>query len=273
MLPSCQQGDWLYYRLFESNKPIDVAFLGSSHTMLAMQDSAIETRLREAGQDLHVANLGFCRLGRNLHYGLVKDLMKTKAPKLVVLEVRNDENRSSHPDFYAIADQRDLLFPRVWLNASILRDYLKGVELRIKYFFRSKARVPQARSEYAYRTNDVIGDTTALRHARYKRIKNNKQITTKGLKNRIELSYPKAYLSKIKALLAEHDAELGFVYIPGFGNPEMPAHYNYYESIGNLFVPPSGILDNMAHWSEKEHLNTDGATAMSQWWVNAYLGQ
>ena len=33
---------WIYYRLFQNNKPIDVAFMGTSHTGCGINDSLIE---------------------------------------------------------------------------------------------------------------------------------------------------------------------------------------------------------------------------------------
>lgn len=69
-------GPWLYHRLFEDPRPIDVAFLGSSRTLRAVH----EEQVFPAVDSPVVANLGYCRLGRNLHWVIASDLMDTKPP-------------------------------------------------------------------------------------------------------------------------------------------------------------------------------------------------
>src|SRR5688500_10631219 len=88
MFPGCgEQGRWIYNRIFVNPKNIDVAFIGTSHMMGAVQDSLINELLRKKGSSIEVANLGFCRGGRDLHYEIVKDILRHKKVKLLVVEV------------------------------------------------------------------------------------------------------------------------------------------------------------------------------------------
>ena len=126
MLESCSRGDWLYQRIFKNEIPVDIAFIGSSRTICAVNDSLLESYL-----GVHVANLAFCRYGRSLHYSLFKDLLRKKTPEMVVLEIRAEESRFGHPDFAHIADMEDLLLPVSYKNW--LMQLVEGVQDRIAF--------------------------------------------------------------------------------------------------------------------------------------------
>src|SRR6187402_494770 len=96
----------LYDRIYKDAKPVDLAFFGSSHTINAIDDTLIARKLNKS-----VFNFGFCSLGQNIYYTLLKEVLTTKKISTVVLEVREDEDRYSHKVFPFIADTKDVLFP------------------------------------------------------------------------------------------------------------------------------------------------------------------
>ena len=53
---------WIYDRIVKNETPIDIAFIGSSHTMHAVNDKS----LTENSHGKNITNLGYCRFGRNL---------------------------------------------------------------------------------------------------------------------------------------------------------------------------------------------------------------
>src|SRR6476661_964112 len=59
------RGAWMYRRIYESKEPIDIAFLGSSHTINGINDTLINQLLRDSGSTKTTCNLGYCRLGRD----------------------------------------------------------------------------------------------------------------------------------------------------------------------------------------------------------------
>ena len=85
-------GAWIFDRINHNTAPIDIAFIGSSHTIHSFQDKKIEEML---GSNFHVTSLGYCRYGRNLEYALLRMLLEHKTPKFIVLEVHEDEERRS----------------------------------------------------------------------------------------------------------------------------------------------------------------------------------
>ena len=120
-------GLWLYNRIFEDNKPTDIVFLGSSHTINGIDDQYIEEQLKP--YHLTAANLGYCRLGRNLHYVLLKELLEVKHPDYVILEIREDENRYSHAVFPYLASTSEVLMAEPFFN----RDFFKDIFLHCSY--------------------------------------------------------------------------------------------------------------------------------------------
>ena len=97
---------WMYQRIFVDEAPVDIAFIGSSRTFSVVRDDLLEKNL-----GLSVVNLGYCGMGRNLHYTIVKDLLNQKKVQHLILEVRSDEFRFSHPMFPYLAQNRDVFQP------------------------------------------------------------------------------------------------------------------------------------------------------------------
>ena len=126
-------GARMYDRIYENTKPVDMAFLGSSHIISALNDEQIEDSIQSQGIDLHFANLGYCRLGRNMTYVLFKELMKKKQTKYVILEVRNDEDRYSHPMFPYLAKSEDIWNPVILFNRDLFSDIYLATTARVEY--------------------------------------------------------------------------------------------------------------------------------------------
>lgn len=92
------RGAWLYRRIFESKQPIDLAFLGSSHTINGINDTLINQELAKDQRAMQTVNLGYCRLGRDLTYVLMQHVLAQKNTRNFIIEVLPDENPYSHPN-------------------------------------------------------------------------------------------------------------------------------------------------------------------------------
>lgn len=125
-----RKSKWIYNRLFEDNNKIDIAFVGTSHTIDAINEDIVRHALLSSGVKQEPANLGYCRIGRNMDYAIIKDLVKNKKPEMVVLEVREKENRDGHPDFGYIADGRNVLAPVMFFNDNYFSDLYNGIVVR-----------------------------------------------------------------------------------------------------------------------------------------------
>src|SRR5580658_10321976 len=98
------RSSWIYNRIFESDSSIDVAFIGSSHMMSAVNDVLIEKHYNDSThRNYKFVNLGYCRFGRDFHYLIARDLLEHKKVKSIVLEINEDESQFGHPDFPHVA--------------------------------------------------------------------------------------------------------------------------------------------------------------------------
>lgn len=264
MFAGCgEQGRWIWNRIFINPNPVDVAFIGSSHTMSAVQDSIINAGLRARGSRLSVANMGFCRGGRDLLYEISKDLILQKKPKLLVIEVTEREESSSHPDFPHLAS-RDNLFNPPSRNEQYFEIMLTGLNHRWEYqksrLFRSgfipdQYPVP----DYSYFGHDHLADSGEL--ANWKR---EQELRYKGVKDNWAVPYPEKWVSAIAGLARQHGVLVAFLYLPEYGSPvPRPLNSSFYSEYGTTLFLPDSVLRNPANWTDPAHLNKDAAAVLA----------
>src|SRR5579862_88989 len=73
---------WSYERIHFDPRPIDVAIVGDSKTLVGLNAGEIERRLGEHGKQVNVANMSLEGAGRNVQWVLVRELLKTKRPRV-----------------------------------------------------------------------------------------------------------------------------------------------------------------------------------------------
>ena len=257
-------GAWIFDRITHNTVPIDIAFIGSSHTIHAYQEAKIEGLL---GSGYHLANLGYCRYGRNLEYSLLKLLLKHKNPKVIILEVHEDEEKNSHDIFPYLASTKDLI------SSPISRDYfsdlLNGTSARLeffkaKYIFTPNYQTPNT-EHYGYGASDRIAPNDELIE--------NKKVWTKRMRNNtgktfdeLQLRYPKIYLEKMIELIRAKNILLLFVYLPEYGSKlTSPKYAKFYLNTAPLLIPPGQIFENTKNWMDACHLNDNGSAVLSSW--------
>jgi hypothetical protein len=264
-LDCLSHGLWVHDRIYENERPIDVLVLGSSHTINGIDEKHMEKKMANG---LNVASLGYCRLGRNLSYTLLKKTLEAKQPRIVVLEVREDEDRYSHPIFPHIAGTGDVLAANLIFN----RDYFDDVATHFMY----KTELMQDRlygqfpdssvkaSDYGYLYLDGNADIHMLRDM--KKRENVLKSDLSPVERNFHMQYPRRYLKKIKRLCAKNDIALYFLYMPSYDSRRsVPIEAETYRELGTLLVPPMEIYENQLYWYDKSHLNIPGAKAVSEW--------
>lgn len=259
---------WMYYRMYENKTPIDIAFVGTSHTGCGVNDSLIS---REVGPSLNVANLAYCTKGRNLHFTVIKNLLATKKPKLIVLEIRETESTSSHKDYSLMANTEDLLLHSYPYSFSYLENMVDGIKYRFLYH-RMKLKntldySPPSNYEenYAYVPFYFYGDSLDLtKHS----IKNQKQYQRRK-DNIIKDQYywePEYALKQIKILCEENSIPLRLLYLPSIGNENtVPLREEFYNDMAPIWYPPKKVLSDKSNWVDGEHFNYWGSKKLSIW--------
>lgn len=259
-------GAWIYYRITKNQTPIDVAFIGSSHTIHAFQEKKMAELL---GSSYHLTNLGYCRYGRNLQYSILKLLLQHKSPKLIVLEVSEDEEKNSHDIFPYIAETGDLLFTPTLINRDYFSDLYYGASARLEcfkatYIFDKKFQETDNRL-YGYgdaertATKEEMNDNEKAWKRRHERK------TLKSVED-VQLRYPLAYLKKMVELIKGKNIPIVLVYLPEFGSKlRNPKHLEYYQNMAPVIIPPQSVFDDPANWMDASHLNDKGSEILSIW--------
>ncbi len=256
------RGSWIYNRLYMDTGLIDVLFLGSSHTINGVEDAILE-RSSEKGK--RFVNMGYCRLGRDLSYALLKEVVTNKKPSKVIVEIRESENRYSHPIFPFVAQTKDVLLAEPILN----RDYLSNIWEHIFY----KVDLTQ---DFLYQVKDtnhvefrstgfppwVDTSTLVVSGTEFEGKSESEPLWQQQIFDR----FSKSYLQRISALCVERDIDLFFLYLPSFHPRQTrPTNLEWYEKYGELLFPPDSLQTSPLYRHDVDHFNHKGAEILSNW--------
>lgn len=262
---------WIYKSIFTKEAPLDVVFIGTSHTLNGVNDSLIQMKLnQQLDKTIKVSNLSLNHPGANAHYAIVKDLLKKKKPKMLILEVREVEARFSHFAFPIIADKEDVLLPELFPNVFLFRDYMYRIQSRYSYYKHQLVPRQENITEWNQRSFGYLPNSNSISAEeleKHLQAKLNSPLFYLGEDFRdIEFGMGKKYMQKIHLLAKENNVELVFLYLPFFGAPvERPVEYDFYSQMGEIWSPPSEILDAPEHWSDLYHVNDVAATKLAAW--------
>jgi len=264
-------GIWIYDRIFVNTKPIDIAFLGSSHTLNGINDKLIEEKLK-----INVANLGYCRFGENLIYVILKEIIKTKNLKTVIIEVREDEDRYSHPIFPYIAETRDVFLANPLFNKDILSDYYSHLYFRLEVIknsiFNNLENTKYNMDDFGSGTSPDTASIEFLKGIKEKR--SIKEPELSKFERNFYMKFPRKYLEKIFEICKVKNIRILFIYLPSYeSNIEIPKEYDTYIKYGKVLIPPKEIFNKTSNWYDENHLNQAGANELSNWIANELLKQ
>lgn len=263
------QGTWMYKRIYEDSLPIDIAFIGSSHTICAVNDSLLEMSMIQKRR-VNIANMGYCRLGRNLHHSFASRLCAVKQPGYIILEVSERENRMGHPEFGYFAEGKELLLPVLVYNPDLFKDMYYALSARMSGYKQvllstnNQPAVPARR--YGYMNSSQVADPGQLIAAK---VKNKAWVKAKGFSRWFNNRYPLSYIERIHRLTQEHNCALLFLYLPAYGAMAEPEEAEFYRLKGELLIPPDSIYGNPAYWKDTDHMNEAGATSLTLWLASA----
>jgi len=255
---------WIYDRIYNNSKPMDIVFLGSSRTINGINDKLIEQELKE--YNMAVVNFGYCRLGRNLSYALLKEIVSRKKPEYLIIEVSRGEDRYSHPIFPHIANTIDVIFANPFFNRDLLTDILTHFSYKIELWqdmiFQKTVTVPIRTSDFGFASSiDTIAGEI-LQEAKIGRSIPRPEM--KKIEQNFYMSFPRIYLKKLHRICQENNINMLFLYIPPFGTDQfLPDEYKTYIKYGIVMLPPVPIMDNPSNWHDADHLNQTGANKLS----------
>lgn len=260
------RGIWLFDRVHHNHNPIDVAFFGSSKTINGIMDECIEKQLNLPS--VHAVNFGYCRYGVNLYFVLLKEILRSKKPKILFLEVRREENRYSHPVFPYIADANDIFLATPFFNRDLVRDYFDSFLYRLKLlkvqYFKKDSAAPFHTGDFGFMGS---GDTASKALMEKVKLEHTIPAIQLDLLGRyLYMTYPERYLKKLSELCNENHIRLIFLYFPEYcSHVKEPLDIMTYRKYGNVLIPPYEIFNDPDNWGDGSHLNRAGARKLSEW--------
>ena len=259
---------WIYQRIFENQERIDIAFTGASQTSCAIMDELVEKQLDSTlNSDLKVASLGYCRRGRDIQFAMLNDLFSQKRPKILVIEITENEPAKSHPVFPYLAESKDVLGSFVFFNQRFLSNIYKALIVRFEFYkhisFGIKTEKPGSNSNFGYIPSNQIVTIDELSR--------NQETWNKKLKNqqpafisKIENKYPLHYLEKMVKLAKSNHCDVVFLYLPEYGSGlKEPENIGIYRNIAPVILLPDSIIQNKTNWKDPMHFNEAGAKQAS----------
>lgn len=269
------KASWIYHRIFENNKDIDVVFSGASQTGCAIMDEYIDVKFAQhSNEKLNVVNLGYCRRGRDVQFVMLQDLFRNKKPKILIVEVAEDEPKKSHPVFPYLAETSDLFGSAILFNQRFFISIWKGLVVRfeyLKYKIFDGKNIKYDHSNFSYLSSQQI--------AAPETITKNAQIWQRRLANpnplflrKLELNYSKHYVQKIAELAEQNNCKLLFLYLPESGSKlTKPLLFDFYKSMAPVLLLPDSITTNANNWKDQTHFNDFGAKEISDMIQNKLL--
>ena len=264
------KAEWIYQRIFENQEKIDIAFTGASQTSCAIMDELVENQLDSTlNSELKVASLGYCRRGRDIQFTMLKDLFSQKRPKILVIEITENEPAKSHPVFPYLAESKDVLGSFVFFNQRFLSNIYKALIVRFEYCkqlaFGNKTEKSGTNSNFGYISSSQIVNLDELN--------SNQQTWKKKLANpkpalisKIENKYPLHYLEKMVKLAKMNHCDVVFLYLPEYGSGlKEPENIKFYSDIAPVIFLPDSIIQNKMNWKDPMHFNDAGAKQASDY--------
>lgn len=264
------RGHWINYRLNQDSTPVDIAFLGTSRTINGIQDTLVSRILSDkTGHSVHAVNLGYCRFGSDLMTVIMRDLVNTKKPKLIVIEVNEQFIGSSHPMFPYYATNEDLHSTAVLYNQAASANFYNGFLARLGHFRNQTFNFPQDTSFVGWNLEEVYGyrgypGSAPLGELQSTKRKGSRLSTLREL----EVVYPMEWLNRTLAIAAAAKIQVVFLYAPSFSGTAFPTEgMSFYSQNAKLLSPEQRFRDP-SMWRDRDHFNDKGASEFSRWLAN-----
>lgn len=279
---------WAYERIHFDSRPVDIAIVGSSKTLLGLCAERIEQRLSIRERPANVTNFSVIGSGRNVQWALVDELYKAKSPKVIVIGVDGTTDPYGHAAFKYVAPAAAIINT----PAPLLHDYLGdlaylparkmklfGAWLFPDLFGLRKKFDPEiyARTRIDFTSGTwssegklidmerVVPPATLLAQANDD---NHPTLLSRILTLCCNDGDDRVYIREIAKEAKAHGTQLMFVYFPNFNGDEQSRDLTFLKNYGT--VVNNGDLSRRSELFENwTHLNHAGATIASDRVANA----
>lgn len=279
---------WMYERIHFDPTPIDVVFVGPSRVGAGVNAPLLSRSLAAEGLPSNVVNFSLPEAGRNVNFLIVKELLKTKQPKLLVIGVVEKPSRKGHSTFKFLAPARMLVSPGYPTDLNYLSDlvYLpyRQAELLAARVAPGVLGPTDTFDPAAYRGPSV--DTTGSIALPDGTVKDGEHPASMAELMRgvhkleagthpailprayadLEFGDERHYLREIVALARAHHVKVAFLFLPYYTGPSVMQEHDFYAQFGPIWN--AGFLaDDASLFMDYGHLTRDGAVRLTDWLV------
>lgn len=281
---------WIYERVHGDRTPIDIAVIGTSHSMNGIDGAVVADTIAQRGRRgadgrcLTVTNFAMPNYGRNLHWEIAREILENRPVGTLVLEVLENETRKAHPLFSHVATTADLIGAPILLNQNYLADLVRLPYRQLSLFVESalpgefglksrfdpasydgstvdNTRVVNVNGQAVTPPRDTVMDPAKLlTEATQLNADKRLNMLPKSLE-RFEYAVPDTYVARTLALARAKGTRVYLMYLPRFGVADRPVTMRSYPGYPMLSL--NDILARPTYWFDAQHLNAQGAQAAS----------
>ncbi len=257
-------GIWVYDRIHNNPGNVDIAILGSSHTVNGINDELISEQL----DTLVAANFGYCRFGRNMHYTLLKEVLSEMKISKLVVEVREGENRYSHPIYPFVVETKDVFLDNSIANREVVQDIWSHLAYKVELFqdklYHQSTQVGVRNEAFGFASHADTASAKFLDEVKARRSSQAEPMTE--FQKRVQYKLGRVFHKKIAELCKKKNVEIYYLFMPSYGSGYAePKEMEFYQQYGTVLIPPTPIYDNQDNWWDEGHLNIAGANKLSEW--------
>ncbi len=273
---------WVHHRIVADPRPIDIALIGTSRTMVAISDSLLQLQCSSHAASLgSVVNLGVSWQGRDLHAVFADDLFKTKGCGTVILEIQENLARKGHPLFTDVADNTDILSAFFLLNTGWSREVFMLPRRNLHHLWTQLLRTtghdeesghPEKQwGEHYHFTEKAVKSREEMEQEKNDFESNKRWRILPASLDQLEFQMPRHYLRRIIKHAEQAGTKMIFLYLPYYGCARPAQDIVLFEKHGTVLTPPPSILDNPGLWFDKSHLNDRGNELLTRWLADELL--
>lgn len=271
---------WVKEKIFGNNLDYDTVFLGTSHTLTAVDPRIIAPAQAEKETAL---NLAICWGGRNLYYIFARDLLENHRVKNLVLEICSDKpSHDFHPAYRFYCNTSDVftgpplpvqmfaLYHKEEFTtrvADICAAMLKPAVIFLRAEF-ATPKTPSSRLnerlgfdplEHPVDMAEKVSYAFSLDPARVDKSNDERYFFEPSYKDWF------SYIKKISQLAQKSGTRVYILYLPSRNYPIPPDGLTKeLSSYGTLVIPDLQKIYRHDLWYDDGHLNSKGAVVLSE---------
>ncbi len=286
---------WIYDRIHHDPAPIDIVFLGSSRSGAGVVAPVLEADLTaRCPAHPRVANFALPAAGMDIRLTLLDELLLTKRPRLVVIDVTERLPRDGHQAFADLARPSEILTSPWLINrnlpANLIRLPVRQVQLAAatiapEAFGYTRRFQPETYAGTTIRLKPTeILDGTRLtadpdpdRHAATLSADSQRRrasLTPPLFGGRIEpyeFGVSRYYISTVAARARAAGADVAFLFLPFYNGPDAPLDADWLRTIAPIWSLPGVNLD-AANYLDTAHLGAKAEAPVQAWLATQIAG-